>query len=40
MKGQLTPYVRHQITLFLQAALNVLKDLFFPELLTCGMTLV
>ena len=40
MKGQLTPYVRHQITLFSQAALNVLKDLFFPQLLSCGMTLV
>ena len=40
VKGQLTPYVRHQITLVLQAALNVLKELFFPQLLPCEITLV
>ena len=36
-----TPYERHLITLFQsQAALNVLKDLFFSSLLYWGMTLV
>ena len=32
LKEQIIPYVRHQITLFLQAALSVLKDLFFFSL--------
>ena len=39
-KNKTTPYERHQTTLFSPATLSVLKDLSFPLLLPCGMTLV
>ena len=39
-RNKTTPYERHQTTLFSPATLSVLKDLSFPLLLPCGMTLV